>query len=502
VTLDADSCYRAMVARDPRFDGRFFVAVATTGVYCRPICSARTPRRDRVSFYRRAVEAEKAGYRACFRCRPELAPGAAPIDAVPRLVARAMTRIEEGYLDDRGVDALARELGVTDRHLRRAFEAELGVTPVELAQSRRLALAKQLLQDSRLGLAEIAFASGFGSVRRFNAAFQARFKRPPSALLLRAGSAGATLRVSGKPARPERSGREAGAESKYQGIDLRLDFRPPYDWDAILGFLGARAVPGVEKVEDGTYRRVVRMGRATGVVAVVLDPARPSLRVRVDPALAGVLVPLVARLRSLFDLDAEPAAIAATLRRDRALAAHVRRRPGLRVPGAIDPFEIAVRALLGQQVTVRGATTLAGRLAARFGVPFAGGEPGLERAFPTAAELARVDVAALAAIGLPRARAASLHALAAAVAAGEVDLDRGAPAAEVAGRLQELPGIGPWTAQYLCMRALRDPDAFPAGDLGVRKALRGAGERAAIARAEAWRPWRAYAVMHLWTQGE
>jgi AraC family transcriptional regulator, regulatory protein of adaptative response / DNA-3-methyladenine glycosylase II len=491
VTLDADSCYRALVARDPRFDGRFFIGVTTTGVYCRPICSARTPRRERCTFFRGAAEAEKAGFRACFRCRPELAPGAAPIDALPRLVARALARIDEGCLDEGGVDQLAGELGVTGRHLRRALEAELGVSPVELAQTRRLALAKRLLQDSRLGLAAVAFASGFGSVRRFNAAFQERFGRPPSALRRPGGGAAPAT---------ERSQAD-GAGVAITAIDLRLDFREPYDWPALLAFLGARAIPGVEQVDGGVYRRVVRIGDAAGLVTVRRDPARPSLRVGVDARLAGVLVPLLARLRALFDLDAEPAAIAAALGRDRRLRAPVRRHPGLRVPGAIDAFEIAARALLGQQVSVRAATTLAGRLAARFGAPLAG-EPGLERAFPTAAELARVDAGALAAIGLPRARAASLRGLAQAVAGGGLLLDRGVAPAEVAARLQALPGIGPWTAQYLCMRALRDPDAFPAGDLGVRRALRVGTERAALARAEAWRPWRAYAVMHLWTEGE
>jgi AraC family transcriptional regulator of adaptative response / DNA-3-methyladenine glycosylase II len=500
--LDLDVCHRAMVARDPRFDGKFFVGSTTTGIYCRVICSARMPRRDRCAFFRTAAEAEKAGFRACFRCRPELAPGRAPVDALPRLVARAVARIDEGCLDDQGVDDLAAVLGVTGRHLRRAFEAELGVSAVELARSRRLALAKQLLQDSRLGLAEIAFASGFGSVRRFNAVFRARFGRPPSALRPDRGVGHRARHGGGTPlaARRQRS-RTAGAMPQ-DAIDLRLDFRSPFEWPAMLEFLGARAIPGVERVDGDVYRRVVRIDGSAGVVEVRSDPERPCLRVRIASGLAGKLMRLVARLRLLFDLDADPAAIGAVLGRDRLLAARVRSRPGLRVPGAIDSFEIAVLAVLGQQVSVRAATTLAGRLAARFGVPVAGGEPGLMRAFPTAGELARHDAADLAAIGLPRARAEGVRALAAAVAAGEVDLERGSPTAEVAPRLQQVPGIGPWTAQYLAMRALRDSDAFPAGDLGVRRALGAVGARAALARAERWRPWRAYAVMHLWCGGD
>jgi AraC family transcriptional regulator of adaptative response / DNA-3-methyladenine glycosylase II len=472
MTLDAATCYRALGARDRRFDGLFFVAVSTTGVYCRPICSARTPRRDRCRFFRSAAEAERAGYRACLLCRPELAPGGAPLEAVTRLVTSALSRIDAGALDEGSVDALAAELGVTGRHLRRAFDAELGVTPIGLAQSRRLATAKRLLHDTALGLADVALASGFGSVRRFNAAFRERFGRPPSALR-RAPGDGAALR-------------------------LRLDYRPPLEWDRLLAFLGARKVDGVEQVAGGVYARTVRLGGAAGVVSVAPVAGRPWLVAEASLSLAPALATVVARLRALLDLDARPDAVAAHLGHNPRLQDTFLRHPGLRLPGAFDPFEIAVRAVLGQQVSVAAAATLAGRLARRFGATLADApSPALAVLFPTAEALAGATTGAVAEIGVPRSRAETVLALARAVADGDVRLAPGSDPDEVARRLDALPGIGPWTAQYISMRALHHPDAFPADDLGVRKALRDRGP-AVERRAERWRPWRAYAVMHLW----
>jgi AraC family transcriptional regulator of adaptative response / DNA-3-methyladenine glycosylase II len=473
--MDADTCYRALCARDDRFDGVFFVAVKTTGIYCRPICRARTPARDRCAFYRYAAEAERDGFRACFRCRPELSPGDAPEDAVPRLVRAALARIEGGFLDEGSVEELGRALGVTGRHLRRAMEAELGLTPIALAQSRRLALAKRLLQDSSLPLAEVAFASGFSSVRRFNALFSARFGRPPSSLR-----------------------REAGEGEAGGAISLRLDYRPPFDWAALLAFLAARAIAGAERVEGGVWARSARFGERTGWVRVTHAPERNALRAEVAPALAGALGPLLGRLRALFDLDARPALIAETLGRDPRFVPLVARRPGLRVPGAFDGFEAAVRAILGQQVSVRAATTLSGRLASRFGAPLATPIPGVTHLFPPAPVLAQAAEADIASIGLPAVRAAAIRALAGAVARGEVRLERGEDPEAFVATLCALPGIGPWTAQYLAMRTLGWPDAFPAGDLGVRKALGVSTARAAEERAAPLRPWRAYAVMHLW----
>jgi AraC family transcriptional regulator of adaptative response / DNA-3-methyladenine glycosylase II len=454
--LGDDACWRALRARDARFDGRFFVGVSTTGIYCRPICTARLPRRDRCSFHASAAVAEKAGFRACFRCRPELAPGNASVDAVPRLVARALAKIDEGYLDEASVDDLGEALGVSGRHLRRALEAELGVSPIELAQTRRLGLAKQLLHDSTLSLTTIAFASGFGSVRRFNASVLARFGRPPSAL-------------------------RRARKSKSAAIVLRLDHRPPLDFPALLEFLGARAIPGVERVEGDRYIRVI----GESEVRVGFEGGR--LRAELDASLAPMIPRVVAGLRRLFDLDAEPKAIAVALRRDPLLAPLVRRRPGLRVPGSFDPFETALRAVLGQQVSVAAATTLSGRLVAHFG------------GVPTPRALANTPIATLAGLGMPGARAAALVGLADAWQRGAIVCEAGSDPDALTTALVELPGIGPWTAAYLCMRALHFPDALPASDLVLRKALGGISPREVLVRAETWRPWRAYAALHLWT---
>jgi len=492
--LTDDARYDALLARDPRFDGVFFVGVSTTGIYCRPICPARTPGRSRCTFYDTPVQAEAAGYRACFRCRPELAPGNACVDAVDQLVAAAAQRIAEGALNDAGVDELAAELGVSARHLRRATEARLGVSPVALAQSRRLALAKQLLQDTALPVTQIAFAAGFASVRRFNAAFADAMGAPPSRL----------RRAHADPA-PDAA---LHAES---GLVLRLDYRPPYAWDDALRFLAARAIPGVEVVDGGAYRRIVReSAAATGDVAVGTieirrSPQRPALLLAVSPLLVPALMPLAARVRRMFDLDARPDLIARVLGRDRRLAPLVAARPGLRVPGAVDTFESAVRALLGQQISVPAATTLAGRFAAALGEPYAGG-PGLTHRIPTPREVAAAGPDAIARLGVPAARAAALHGLAAAIASGAVRLDGARDLDRFVAELTALPGIGPWTAHYLAMRALHLPDAFPAADLGVRKALLDPATspappsaREVEQRAEAWRPFRAYAVLHLWT---
>jgi AraC family transcriptional regulator, regulatory protein of adaptative response / DNA-3-methyladenine glycosylase II len=497
---ERDSWYRAMEARDARFDGVFYIAVSTTGIYCRPVCPVRMPRRDRVTFYATAPEAEKAGYRACLRCRPEVAPGAGSVDALPRLVADAAALVEAGFLDEHSVDELAAHLEVSARHLRRAMEQELHVSPVELAQSRRMAMAKRLLHDTSLGLTEIALASGFGSVRRFNAAFAERFGRPPSEIRRKLAADGAPI------------------------LALRLDTRLPFDWDGLLAFLGARAIPGVEEIVAGPgdnaggsseYRRVIAIGSACGVVRVRRDQQRAALWAEPSPALAGKIAALVPLLRRLFDLDARPEQIQEHLQRDRLLAPQLARRPGLRVPGSVDPFEIVCRAVLGQQVSVRAATTLAGRLVERFGAALPPAElaglpagTSLRARFPTPQQLASRPAAEIATIGLPLTRARTLLNVAHAFATGALatsapllGLTRRRDPAAFAAALLALPGIGDWTAQYVAMRALGAPDAFPAGDLGIRKAMGDdLAPRAQIARAEAWRPWRAYAVMHLWAK--
>ena len=477
--LDEDRCYRALLARDRRFDGRFFTGVETTGIYCRPICPARTPHRENERFFACAAAAESAGFRACRRCRPETAPGTPAWVGSPALVARALRLISAGALDDDDLEAFAARLGIGARHLGRLFTTHIGVAPGAIARARRAHLARRLLDESDLPLAEIAFAAGFASVRQFNHSMRASFGAPPSALRKRRPAAVA------QPA-----------------LSLRLSFRAPLDWRALLDFLAARATRGVEQVDGDAYRRTVRLGAGLGTLEVRPAAGASQLLLSVQlPGFDGVHQ-IVSRVRRLFDLDADPLPIAAQLARDPVLAASLARRPGLRVPGAWDPFEVAVRAVLGQQVTVRGASTLAGRLAERFGEPLgAAGRPGLSHLFPRPEALAGAD---LTAIGLPRARAAALRALARAVVDGELDLEAARGTQVLSAQLRAIPGIGDWTAQYVAMRAGGEPDAFPAGDLGLRRALARDGNPLApgdVERlAEAWRPWRSYAAMHLWMQ--
>jgi AraC family transcriptional regulator of adaptative response / DNA-3-methyladenine glycosylase II len=460
--LDFEACYRALAARDARFDGRFYTGVLTTGIYCRPICPARTPARRNVRFFRHPAAAEAAGFRPCRRCRPELSPGDPGWDVRADLVGRALRLIDEGVVDDCGVAGLARRLHVTDRHLRRLFLAELGAGPRAVARTRRLLLAKRLLTETTLPIADVAFAAGFGSLRQFNAAMREAY-----------GFAPGDLRSSAAAARRTAAG---GA------ITLRLHHRRPYDAAALLEFLAARAVPGVETVDGTGYRRVVPGG------VITLTPAGDHVALRAELADTRRLAWIVARCRRLFDLDADPDAIAATLGAT-ALRPLVERRPGLRVPGAFDGFELAVRAVVGQQVSVAGARTLLGRLVARAGERTADG-----CLFPAAERLADADLGGL---GLTERRVRTLRALAERVARGEIDLDGAQDPAEVIARLLAVPGIGPWTAGYIAMRALRDPDAWPDGDLGLRRAMRrlGIGDDE-IGR---WRPWRAYAAQYLWS---
>jgi len=479
VDLDSDRCYRALLSRDRRFDGRFFVGVTTTGIYCRPICPSPPPRPRNVRFFACAAAAQAEGFRPCLRCRPESAPGTPAWEGSPAVVRRALRLISEGALDDDDVEAFAERLGVGGRHLRRLFEAHLGASPAAVARASRAHFARRLLDDTDLRMTDVALSAGFRGVRQFNLVMRATFKASPREL------------------RARRKG-DAGDAS---GLAIRLAYRPPLDWSALLGFFALRATPGVEVVDSLGYRRTLRVGAAGGTLAVRPEPesgcARLVLRL---PALDG-LQAIVARVRRVFDLDADPLRIGRQLGRSPQLAKLVRARPGLRVPGAWDGFELAVRAVLGQQVSVRGATTLASRLVARFGEALpAPAEPGLTHLFPEAAALAEADVAA---IGLPGARAAAIRALARAVAEGRLPLDGGLELDELIARLCEVPGIGAWTAHYVAMRACGETDAFPAGDLGLRRAFgsgRGpASERALLAASEAWRPWRAYAALHLWT---
>jgi AraC family transcriptional regulator, regulatory protein of adaptative response / DNA-3-methyladenine glycosylase II len=481
--LDHDACYRAIAVRDARFDGRLFIGVKTTGIYCRPICPARTPRSENVVFFPTAAAAHEAGFRPCLRCRPETSPDLGAWRGASNTVSRALALLEMGALDEASVDALASRVGVGERQLRRLFQQHLGASPIAVAQSRRVLLAKQLIHETRLPMTEIAMAAGFGSLRRFNDTFQALFKRPPTALRRSAG-----LDVSAGP---------------HGEISLLLRYRPPYDWPAMLGFLRARAITGVEALEGEVYRRTIGLDGQQGTVTVrpAVGPAGVNaLNATVRFPKLSALPQIIARLRRVFDLAADPDAIALQLVKDPALAPLVAARPGLRVPGAWDGFELAVRAVLGQQITVPGAIRLAGALVARFGEKLRDPDGALTHVFPDPAVLAGVDPASL---GMPRSRGVALLAVAAAVVADPHIFAAGRSLEEAVAQLRALPGIGEWTAQYIAMRQLREPDAFPAADIGLMRAMADSeGLRptasALLARAETWRPWRAYAAQHLW----
>ena len=468
--LDTDACYRALATHDPRFDGRFFVGVRSTRIYCRPVCTVRMPRRENCRFYPSAPAAERDGFRPCLRCRPELAPGFAAIDASARVVQAAVTLIDDGFLEDRSLEALARRIGVTSRHLRRVFEAELGVAPVEYAQTQRLLLAKRLLTDTAMPVTDVAFASGFSSVRRLNALFAERYRMPPS-----------RLRKSGVP----------GGDS----LRFTLAYRPPYAWDATLAFFAQRAIEGVEHCDRRGLRRALalthRGERHSGWLEVTHSRARNALRVALSRSLSRVVPQALARVRHAFDLICEPAEVS------RVLGPLAAAQPGLRVPGGFDGLEVGVRAIAGQQVSVRMMVVLLGRIAARYGVPLDDAPVGLRTTFPDAATLADARIDDVASLGMPRSRARTIVALARAVADG-LDLSPNADVESTLASLQQIPGIGPWTAHYIGLRALGWPDAFLPGDLGVKRALGESSEARVLARAERWRPWRAYAVIHLW----
>lgn len=479
--LPSSACYRALRSRDSRFDGRFFTGVSSTGIYCRPVCPARTPRRENCRFFACAAAAEDAGFRPCLRCRPETSPGTPAWQGTAATVSRASRLIAVGVLDEGSVDDLAARLGMGERHLRRLFDEHLGASPVAVAQTRRVQFAKRLLDETVIPMSQVAFASGFGSVRRFNGAMRKLYGCSPSDL------------------RKRKVFRRKGQAVAH--LTMRLSYRPPYHWGGMMAFLSARTTPGVEQVNGRVYRRTVAVGKRHGVLEVRPLAGESALELRVPVELADYLMHVVERTRWMFDCNAEPREIAAHLRRDPLLTGAVRVRTGLRVPGAWDGFELAVRAILGQQVTVAGATTLAGRLAQAYGELLTGGEPGLDRLFPTAGALAKVNPSAL---GMPRTRGATIQMLARAVRDGEMVLDGSEAPQAVIRKLKRIPGVGDWTAQYIAMRALGESDAFPGSDLGVRKALRNGSSLPSVAKvladAEAWRPWRAYAAMNLWME--
>ncbi|HWE97221.1 MAG TPA: AlkA N-terminal domain-containing protein [Tepidisphaeraceae bacterium] len=476
--LDPSVCHRAVLARDARYDGRFFTCVKTTGIYCRPICPARPPKLENCIFVPTAAAAQAAGFRPCLRCRPESSPDLDAWQGTSATVSRALKMIEAGALDDGDVGALSDRLEIGERQLRRLFRQHVGATPVSVAQTRRVLLAKQLIHQTNLSMIEVALASGFGSVRRFNETFQQLYRRPPSELRRR------TIAASGAPE-----------------ISLLLPYRPPYDWAAMLGFLSMRAMAGVEVADGDRYSRVIELADAMGSIDVSHAPQHSALRVVVRFPRLDALPTIIARIRRMFDLSAEPTAIESALSSDPLLAPLVAARPGLRVPGAWDGFEIAVRAVLGQQISVKAATLLAGRIVAAIGTPVADGmeTPGLTHAFPRPG---RFGLKALTGLGMTAARAAAIAGIAAAANADPRLFDPRRDLTEAVSRLCQLPGVGEWTAQYIALRALGESDAFLAADVAIQRRFDRNGRRPTasqlLAHAQRWRPWRAYAMLHLW----
>ena len=480
MTLHDDAAYRAISTHDARFDGRLFVGVTTTRVYCRPVCRVRLPRRENCRFFSNAALAESHGFRPCLRCRPELAPGLSLMDSSQALAQQAARTIEQAAHDGQtlSMPRLARRLGVTDRHLRRIFQQHVGVAPIDYLTTQRLLLAKQLLTDTTIPVTQVALASGFASLRRFNAAFAERYRMNPSAL---------------RRARDDDDAQRAASTT----LRLRLAYRPPYQHDAVLRFFAARALDGIEAVDAYGMRRTVALpqrGRVLkGWLAWRFAPQRHEVELALAPELAPLTGALVQRMRQALDLDADPTRIDAVL-----AAMPFTPRPGIRLPGSFDGFETAARVVLGQQVTVKAARTLTLRLVERFGDAVSTPFDDLHRLFPSADAIARADPDAIGSLGIVRQRVTALQALARAVCDGALELHRAAPLQETLQRLQALPGIGEWSAQVIAMRVLSWPDAFPASDIGVLNALGTRDIAAAAAQARAWQPWRSYAVMRLW----
>jgi AraC family transcriptional regulator, regulatory protein of adaptative response / DNA-3-methyladenine glycosylase II len=476
--LDRGALDRARISRDPRFDGKFFIAVKSTGIYCRPVCPAPSPKKSNVRYYATAAAAAEAGFRPCLRCRPEAAPGTPAWLGTSAVVRRALRLIHDGVLDEISVADLADKVGIGSRHLHRLFMQHVGASPIAVAQTRRLHFAKRLLDETDLAITDIALAAGFGSLRRFNDAFQRTYHRPPRELRRQRHTARESIRNADE-------------------VVLKLAYRPPYDWDHVRAFLTTRAIAGVERVDERGYARTVTTDSGTASVCVRPLDDQDALELRVRGAQAAALYTISATVRRMFDLSADPVQIAATFRRDPLVAPLIRTRPGLRIPGAWDPFECAVRAVLGQQVSVAAARTLAVRLVTRTGTLVANGSDGLTHLFPSASQLA---TASLDGLGITGARINALHALAQAVVDGRIDFSSSAE--DVVTAIASLPGFGAWTAQYIALRALGEPDAFPTGDLVLRRVAadddKPLSARLLEQRAEGWKPWRGYAVMHLW----
>ena len=471
--FDRRTCSQARLTRDARFDGRFFIGVRSTHIYCRPICPVRAAKEENVTYFPTAAAATEAGYRPCMRCRPESSPGTPAWLGTSATVGRALRLISEGGVEE-GIEKLAARLGIGSRQLRRLFLQHLGATPSAVIKTRRLHFAKKLIDETALPFSAIAHASGFGTVRRFNSAFRKTYGRTPTDIR-----------------RFSRSHRSSKPTDEYEFL---LSFRPPFQWHTFLDYLAKRAIPGVESVDANAYRRTIAFNGCSGMLCVALAEDNPALRVRISLADPRWLFQIIEKVRSLFDLTADPREISAHLSRDPLLTGRVKKHSGLRVPGSWDGFELAVRAILGQQISVAGASTLAGRMVKLFGIKICDTPP-LTHLFPQSEQLAEANIEQ---IGLPRARAETIRTLARDVTDGRINFDAVQNTEEFTTRLLEVPGIGDWTAQYIAMRWLNDTDAFPSGDLGLLRAmsLRNAPEM--TRRAETWRPWRAYAAMYLW----
>ncbi len=496
----AEICERALNARDPRFDGIFYVGITSTRVYCRPTCPARVSYTERRRFFESAASAERAGFRPCLRCRPELAPGRAPMDAVPRLARVAADRIGAGALNGHTVAELADELGVSERHLRRALEREIGVSPIELAQTHRLLFAKRLLADTSLSVTRIAFASGFQSLRRFNSVFRERYRLSPGA-----------LRRPGPARGGRRSEMPLGPAASSDVVPLTLAYRPPLAWNALTTLLGRDILPGAEVIQGGRYARTVSVDGRIGVILVEdagsdgegnRPDHRTHLNACVSASLLPVLMPLLARLRQLFDLDAEPTVVDAHLEQG-GLGDLVRRRPGVRLPGALDGFDAALRILLREAASGEAAgDALAGRVVTALGQPLDTGIPELTHVAPDAERIAEAGPARLANLGLPPRFAEAVTAVARALADGTLRMQFGSDVSTTRRALREIGGIEDRIATMIVMRGLHWPDAFPASDPGLQRSAGSPSERTLRAEAERWRPWRGYAACHLWLQDE
>ncbi|MBR7800626.1 DNA-3-methyladenine glycosylase 2 family protein [Undibacterium sp. FT137W] len=476
--MTSQDYYRALAAKDARFDGVFFAGIKSTGIYCRPICRVKTPRQASCVFFSSQAAAEAAGFRPCLRCRPELAP----YDLQQNLAHAIWHKIAAGALNGHSVETLAKHVGLSSRQLRRVMLNEFGLSPIEMAQTQRLLFAKKLIQETALSMTDIAFSAGFGSVRRFNALFEERYQLKPASIR-----------------------RAAISNEANANIQLRLAYRPPYAWETLLAYLRGRAMKGVESVDlqQGCYRRSIRVGGKQGWIAVSHLEQKQQLLLEIAPSLAAVLLPLLATIRQQFDVEANPLVIAAHLQSDPLLAKQIEQTPGLRVPGCFSSFELAIRAILGQQVSVAGATTVAGRLVEQFGEPIETPWATVTHHFPTAAQIASLEINQIAGIGIPTKRAETISAFAKFALDGGLQSSVNISLEQQVQKLKTLPGIGEWTAQYIAMRGLRYPNAFPAGDLGLRKAVsESAGmlcsEKALLERAQAWSPWRSYAALLLW----